>query len=425
MREFTNYRNWNVCLLENRRIKLYAVPQLGGRLIQMEMDGHEFFFVNPLLAGKEPDSTRLGENGTWLNYGGEKIWPAPQGWNSTDQWPGPPDPILDSGEYAAESKNKKELKLTSPVDSYTGLQITKEVSVAETRTEVKVLVTFRNMGKISKRWSVWPVLQMNTPDENTGPYQIVCPVNPESKFSNGYKVMHGLVNNPQYSLNANGNVQVDYHYLVGKIGLDTNSGWAAFVDKKSGKTFILMSQFQDGKPYPEDTSFQVWTSGRGMVYSRNVIRQHPDDKKLNPPYMEMELLSPLQEIEPGKEIQYEYRMLATTIPANETALSANEFGVVAKPLRLKPEENGISIQAKYGVFSEGILKIHRRNQEKEAPACLHKIEVNPSKGVDIDFFTNKSGQNSKATITVDFFDREGRFLGEIDRVMTNFTQEMK
>ncbi|WP_423128750.1 DUF4380 domain-containing protein [Gaoshiqia sp. Z1-71] len=413
---FTNYRNWNVCLLKNQRIKLYATPQLGGRLMQMEMEGHEFFFVNPLLAGKEPDSTRLGANGAWLNFGGEKIWPAPQGWNSPDQWPGPPDPVLDSGNYTAEFRNKKELKLTSPVDPYTGLQITKEVSVAETRTEVKVLVTFRNMGKTSKRWSVWPVLQMNTPEENVGQYQIVCPVNPESKFSKGYKVMHGLVNNPQYSLNANGNVQVDYQYLVGKIGLDPNSGWAAFIDKKSGKALILMSQFQKGKLYPEDTSFQVWTSGRGMVYSRNVIRQHPDDKKLNPPYMEMELLSPLQEIEPGKEIQYEYSMLATTIPANETAESANELGVIAKPLSAKPAENGILIQAKYGVFSEGILKICRKKQDEKAPACLHETEVNPSEAVDIDFLTNESGSKSEVTITADFFDREGHFLGEIDKL---------
>jgi hypothetical protein len=197
--------------------------------------------------------------------------------------------------------------------------------------------------------------------------------------------------------------------------MDTNSGWAAFIDKKSGKAFILMSQFQEGKLYPENTSFQVWTSGCGMVYSRNVIRQHPDDKKLNPPYMEMELLSPLQEIVPGKEIQYEYRMLTTTIPANETAKSVNEFGVIAKPLCLKPAENRILIQAKYGVFSEGILKISRRNQEEEAPACLHEIKVNPSKGVDIDFFTYGSGSNLEAIITADFFDLEGHLIGEIDK----------
>lgn len=413
-----NYKEWDVYLLENKWIKLRIAPQLGGRIIQLEMDGYEFFFVNPLLAGKEPGSTRLGENGAWLNFGGEKIWPAPQGWDSPDQWPGPPDPVLDSGEYSVviNDQKKNEIKLTSPFDQYTGLHIQKDIFLSESRSEVKVLATFKNAGEILRSWSVWPVLQMNTSGENPEQYQIVCPVNPESKFSNGYKVMHGLVNNPQYSLNANGNVQVDYQYLVGKIGLDTNSGWAAYVDKESGKVFVTMFQPQAGETYPEDTSFQVWTSGRGMVYSRNVIRQHNDDKILNPPYMEMELLSPLQKIQPGEEIQFEYRMLASTIPANGTVKSANEFGVIAKPLYRKPVENGFLIQAKYGVFSEGMLKICKRNPGKEMSVCLHKIEVDPLKGVEVEFFVDGSELNADTIIMADFFDRDGRFIGEIDKI---------
>ena len=66
------YKGWNVCSLENPLIKLHIAPNLGGRIIQLNMNDSEFFFVNSLLEGKEPDSTRLDENGTWLNFGGEK-----------------------------------------------------------------------------------------------------------------------------------------------------------------------------------------------------------------------------------------------------------------------------------------------------------------------------------------------------------------
>ena len=76
------YKGWNVCSLENPLIKLHIAPNLGGRIIQLNMNDSEFFFVNRigafnffangLLEGKEPDSTRLDENGTWLNFGGEK-----------------------------------------------------------------------------------------------------------------------------------------------------------------------------------------------------------------------------------------------------------------------------------------------------------------------------------------------------------------
>ena len=126
MEETAIYNGWNVSLLKNQWLKLSIAPQLGGRIIQLEMNGYEFFFVNRQLAGKEPDSTRLGPNGTWPNFGGEKIWPAPQGWDSPNQWPGPPDPVLDSGVYEVDKDDSenKVLTLLSPFDSYTCLLYT-------------------------------------------------------------------------------------------------------------------------------------------------------------------------------------------------------------------------------------------------------------------------------------------------------------
>lgn len=418
---FTDYKSWKACLLENRWIRLYAVPQLGGRLMQLEMDGHEFFFVNPLLAGKEPGADRLGANQTWLNFGGEKIWPAPQGWDSVDRWPGPPDPVLDSGEYVAElaDDGKNELRLTSPVDPYTGLQISREVSVSENRPEVNVSVTFKNTANTPKRWSVWPVMQMSTPGEREGQYQVVCPANPQSRFRNGYRVMHGLVNNPQFSLNAQGNVQVDYQYLVGKIGMDADAGWAAFNDKETGKVLVVVYPYEKDKTYPNDTSFQVWTAGRGMVYSRNVIREHAGDRALNPPYLEMEQLSPLQEIKPGGKIQFKYRMLGSTMPAGETVKSVNETGVIASPFIWTPRENGIFLIAAYGVFSAGTLKIQVHNASGRE-ASLHETSVSPLKGIRVGLFVAREFLSGDFWFTADLFDTDGQFAGVLDEGVIRF-----
>ncbi|MEL7589349.1 MAG: DUF4380 domain-containing protein [Prolixibacteraceae bacterium] len=418
---FTDYKSRKACLLENRWIRLYAVPQLGGRLIQLEMEGHEFFFVNPLLEGKEPGPTRLGENNTWLNFGGEKIWPAPQGWDSADQWPGPPDPVLDSGEYVAElaDGSKNELRLTSPADRYTGLQIIREVSVSENRPEVNVSVTFKNTANTPKRWSVWPVMQMSTPGQGEGQYQVVCPANQQSSFRNGYQVMHGLVNNPQFSLNTEGNVQVDYQYLVGKIGMDADAGWAAFNDKETGKVLAVMFPYEKDKTYPNDTSFQVWTAGRGMVYSRNVVRQHADDRTLNPPYLELELLSPLQEIMPGKEVQFEYRMQASTIPAGETVKNVNETGVIASSFTWKPQENGIFLSAAYGVFSAGTLKIQGHNASG-CEASLHETTVSPLRGIRIVLFIAREFLPGDFCVTARLFDADGQLAGVLDEGIIQF-----
>jgi len=419
MTKSIKYNGWTVWSLETNWMKLLVAPQLGGRLIQLEMAGYEFFFVNQLLAGKEPDSTRLGENGTWVNYGGEKIWPAPQGWNSSDEWPGPPDPILDSGEYALEFVNQNTFKLTSPFDPYTGLTINKEVTVSDNRTEIKVLASFKNTSDVTRTWSIWPVLQMNASGKADGQYHIVCQANSQSKFANGYKIMHGLANNPQYKIDDNGNVRIDYQYIVGKIGLDTNSNYAAFIDTSAGKVFILSFNYQENSIYPDNTSFQVWTSGQGTVFSRNVLRQHPADRKLNPPYMEMELLSPLQEIEPGKEIQFEYRMLTTTIPANESIKTVNEFGVIADSLKLEWENDDAFVTAKYGVFAEVVLKIQKRKILSGDPVCLHELPVNPLHGIKLKIFLDKKCLSDCEVITADLFDRDNRFVAEIDRKEIN------
>ena len=133
--------------------------------------------------------------------------------------------------------------------------------------------------------------------------------------------------------------------------------------------------------------------------------------------MEMELLSPLQEIQPGKEIQFEYRMLASTIPANETIKSATEFGVIADSLNLKQENDSVSVYAKYGVFSEGIFKIQLKViSNEEPPVCLSEMKVSPLNGIDLAFFIDKKFLSDGEVITADLFNRDDHFVGEIDRV---------
>ena len=74
--------------LSNEWVKLDFVPQLGGRLMQVTFAGHPYLFVNPEFKGKyipPPDDPK----GKWFNYGGDKIWPMPEGDEDADHWPGP------------------------------------------------------------------------------------------------------------------------------------------------------------------------------------------------------------------------------------------------------------------------------------------------------------------------------------------------
>src|SRR4051794_30200632 len=73
--EVTNYKGWHAQQLSNRWLQLIVVPQNGGRLMQVVFGGHSFLFVNPKYVGQyfPPDPIR------WFNYGGDKLWPLPEG----------------------------------------------------------------------------------------------------------------------------------------------------------------------------------------------------------------------------------------------------------------------------------------------------------------------------------------------------------
>ncbi len=102
VKSWKNYKGWNSMCLSNGIAELNIVPQIGGRVIQYKLDDKEFFWVNPDLAGKLPTETGLTADGGWFNYGGDKLWPAPQGWDNDQKWPGPPDAVLDGQPYALE-----------------------------------------------------------------------------------------------------------------------------------------------------------------------------------------------------------------------------------------------------------------------------------------------------------------------------------
>ncbi len=403
MLRYTNYRGLSVNSVGNSWVKLYIAPMQGGRIIQLELDGYGFFYVNP------------NPEGAWLNFGGEKIWPAPQGWSSPDKWPGPPDPVLDGGTYSITELDagtgEKWVKLTSPFDNFTGLQITKEIRLSEISTEVEIKASFHNLGDHSVRWSLWPVCQMNTPCESPeNRYQIICPVNPESKLENGFKVIHGLANNPQNSFDSFGNLVVSYQYLVGKVGLDSNEGWVAWLDNVTGKVFVYKFVFDSQKDYPQNCSVEIWTTGRGLTYSRK-LNVHLDDRGVNPPYMEAELLSPLQEIRPGESSLFEYRMATSTIPAHSGIKKVNKYAVISSPLQNAIIGNSIAITGKFGVFTNGSVKL------KVNGTYISEIRVTPFEGVNIDFNIENglSEIEDPVSVSLDLFDADGHFLGIIDK----------
>ena len=399
------YNGWSVQTLNNEWLTLQVVPQLGGRLIQLALGDYPFLFVNPALADYEPDETRLGANGAWLNYGGEKIWPAPQGWNSPELWPGPPDPVLDGGAYAFE-KGGRSLTLTSPYDQHTGLHISRTVTLSEDAAEIKIRVEFKNQSDTLRHWAIWPVCQVQTPLLQA--VKVICPTNPESVFPQGFKVVHGLVNNPQFGLNSAGHLQVDYQYLVGKVILDAEAGWVAAVNCTNGKVLLMCYEFESGKEYPDHASVHIWTQGKGMIYSRNRILEFSDE---TPPYLEMELVSPLKELLPGHFSEFGYKLKTTTIPPDSVVVAVRQTGVIAQLLTISKEGNTCQLRGKYGVFQNGLLKLVSQSISVD---ILTELSVSPLEGVELDVTRNLT--ENPARLLLEFWNEKGQFVEHLDLV---------
>ena len=124
-------------VLAQQGIRLVGVPDIGGRIMAYDLGPYPFFFIDPEFVGKlyTPEENQGdGSLAAWKNYGGDKTWPSPQGWDTDEQWPGPPDPVLDSGRYTLDEISsdgtQAVLCMTSPPDQHTGIQLTRKLTLA-------------------------------------------------------------------------------------------------------------------------------------------------------------------------------------------------------------------------------------------------------------------------------------------------------
>ena len=95
--EATRFEGWQAEQLSNEWLRLTVVPQLGGRLMQVEFGGHAYLFVNPRYKGRYVPPSDPEARAGWINYGGDKIWPMPEGSQDEQHWPGPLSGPLDDG----------------------------------------------------------------------------------------------------------------------------------------------------------------------------------------------------------------------------------------------------------------------------------------------------------------------------------------
>jgi hypothetical protein len=400
-----NFRGWNAYEIGNGLIRLVAVPDIGGRIMAYDLGPYAYVdrdYSGKLFSAEENQGD--GSLAAWKNYGGDKTWPSPQGWDNDNQWAGPPDCILDTGRYHLDNCSTEAdtatIKMTSPSGSPTGVQITRQASIRPRSSRVTLDLSFHNISQRKIRWSIWDVVQLQaerlTSDGQLAPETecvVTAPLNPNSKFDAGYYVMFGDPKNPQWqSDNTSGLFIGNYKWKIGKVGIDSRAGWAAFANKATQQAFAVRYQAFPDQEYPDNgAGVEFWTVGRGKVANL-------DYEQSQIYLMEVEILSPFQHIAPGHTASFHIEWGACRCPG--PIIDVTEGGCVGR--RLLAQRNGdyIYLSGAFGVFNQGTLELKWLDQTGNALSLAELGKASPLGVILLDSLYPVSKDVSKVQLIV-------------------------
>ncbi|KAA6300171.1 MAG: hypothetical protein EZS26_003687 [Candidatus Ordinivivax streblomastigis] len=380
---------WTIYHFSNHTVSIDVVPLVGGRILQYRLGDHGFFFVNADQLGKLLPPATLGKVGAWGNQGGAKLWPAPQGWDGHNQWPGPPDPVLDGGAYTVLEKSDLSITLQSPDDKeYTGIRFTQKVSLDSTGSGISFDVVMKNISDQPIRWGIWSHVQLDASLSGSADFNhlhLLCPLNPDSRFEKGFDVIFGDKENPSYRITADSSkFEAEYLYKVGKVGIDSPGNWVATLNPKTGDVFVQKYAFVADAVYPENSSVEVWTNGIGRYHAFGQDMAGENDPTQNPYILESEILSPYASLKPNEEYHWSFRWFATNLGEGETRIwNCMEAGVIAsEPKAIILAKNGghldIQLSGKFGVFYPGKLVAEVLNSKgKTLTEVVLKEDISP------------------------------------------------
>ncbi|MGO8814849.1 MAG: DUF4380 domain-containing protein [Terriglobia bacterium] len=391
--EQTQYRKWNVYKLSNDLVSLYIAPDLGGRAIQLQLGDHEFFFVNKALEGKVLPESENNLQAGWANYGGDKVWPGPEGWMNDGEWVSIPYYILDGSSYKAQivtdTPAEVAVRVTSPEDQRTGVQFIRTFHVYADTTRVKVDQVMRNISRREVRWGIWHLIQndaadANDPSKPNPDLYMYIPLNPHSKYPDGYYKPYGDARHPSYEVLPGGRMlKVHYLYRVCKAAADSSAGWYAVVNGQKNAALVENFKYFPDQEYPDGASIETWNDGPGTISRGPFDQVLADDPSKTPYFLESEGMSPYAQLEPGEEYSYPIYWSPTRVP-NPITSDPTSAGVASEPLTGKLDGASVTLKGTFGVFTPGTLQADFLSPMGEELGHVTLQNVDPREVVRLD-----------------------------------------
>jgi hypothetical protein len=279
--------------LRSTTAEAIVVPAIGRVMSFRLIDGENVFWADPALAGRRGDPT--GQE--WVNFGGDKSWPAPEAeWRTfTGYGKWMPPPGFDGLPHAARIDGEA-VVLTAPVDRFYGVRHERRISLAADAPRMTIATTYTRVSGAPQRIGIWVITQF------ADPVAVFVPVPPQSRFPDGH-YMFREAPWPQREV-RDGLIRVTRDPGASrKLGSDADRMlWV-------GETVMCLV----ASPRVDDPVVEYPDRGASAEVYTN-----PDPKR----YVELETLGPLATLKPGERIEQTntytlFRRTASSDPATD------------------------------------------------------------------------------------------------------------
>jgi hypothetical protein len=423
--ENKNFEGWRAEEMSNAWVKVTIVPQLGGRVMQVTFAGHAYLFVNPKHKGQYFPPGSEAAKGHWINYGGDKIWPMPEGTQDEQHWAGPVSDALDDGDYSFKILSQDstcKVRLDGPPDPKTGLQYAREISIGGNSPEISFHAVMKNITAHAIRWSVQSVTQYDTaetgkPGEFNHEFWAFAPANQHSAYFRQYQVRSGLADDPSFAV-SNDLFTLHWQYLQSEVWVDSPGDWLAVIDGSARYAMVERFPYFEGAEYPGKATVIFYKNGPSLELDDKgipfVTSAKPEDRLH---YLEAEVNSPMVRLQPRETYALDTHWFPTRMGKEfKTVMDA---GVVGSSLEVSSTASGILLSGIFGVFVTGKLEARLFDKHGAPIANIPLQTVSPSEIVELHVELKAPAQTARVSLHV--MDTQGNDQGSLGEARVSAT----
>lgn len=169
------YHGWtNAYRIKNNTVEVMVVADVG-RVMSFRFHGSDnVFWEDRSLDGQMGDFSK-----GWINFGGDKTWPAPESeWGRYTKKGWQPPPAFDSLPVKAYVEGD-DVVLTSPVDPFYGIRTVRRISLEPHAPVLRIKTSYQRAFGDASQVAIWVITQFKDPEG------VFVPMAADSLFTNG------------------------------------------------------------------------------------------------------------------------------------------------------------------------------------------------------------------------------------------------